>query len=122
MQDGTDQSRDPSTATRIEGLQLSVEEMAAVKQGLTIALTKAHWERRSAHSQPPSKETPDPKPAKGTFASNARARTLSPRAPLRADCARSERASLGHMPGANAIAWWPMVSWAAVAPAFQLRA
>lgn len=46
MQTGTNESRQTSNAIRIEGLRLSAEEMAAVRKGLTIALTQAHFERR----------------------------------------------------------------------------
>ena len=46
MQNCTDQSRHSATAIKIEGLQLSMEEVAAVERGLTIALTRA---RRGDH-------------------------------------------------------------------------
>ena len=48
MQNGTDHSRRPSTAIRLEDLRLSAEQMDAVRQGFTIALTNEHLERRGA--------------------------------------------------------------------------
>ena len=41
MQKSTDERR-PSTAFRLEDLQLSAEQIDAVQRGLTIAVTKAH--------------------------------------------------------------------------------
>lgn len=51
MQNTTDLVSSPATTINLAELQFTVEEMEAVRRGLTIALTKEHRERPDARGE-----------------------------------------------------------------------
>lgn len=47
----TDEVRRPPPVIDLARIRFTPEELDAVQRGLTIALTKRHWERRGARSE-----------------------------------------------------------------------